>query len=322
MKKNILFITLLIIPTIIYCQATSKSDHLVNYKLEIIDTSNTDYIKAIELINKGLEKSDMGDYLGAIKDFDSAIFYQPEMPAAYSNRGAAYYGNATGTENPFHYNQAYLDFCKSIELDSSNIDYYYNRGLACKDMNWTTEAISDFEYVVKMNPDFAFAYTYLGICYGQSNMMKKSLNAFNTAIKIDSTIAEFYYNRSVLYSNQGNNYLKTKDLKKVISINPLHSSANHNLGYAYKDGHQFEKAILHFTAALQGDPMNHKSRYQRAVCYEATGQYNEALEDLNYLIEIEPNEASLYVVRIRVYMGIGDKKKVKSDREILKKLQK
>ena len=44
---------------------------------------------ATEYYNRGVEKSDLKDYTGAITDYNKAIQLKPDYAAAYNNRGAA-----------------------------------------------------------------------------------------------------------------------------------------------------------------------------------------------------------------------------------------
>jgi len=96
---------------------------------------------AVFYYNRGVDKSDVGDYKGALFDYNKAIEMNPEFVDAYYNRGTLkgrylkdYYG-------------AISDFNRAIELDPSRLDIrevYNNRGMtklvgfsdrkgACKD---------------------------------------------------------------------------------------------------------------------------------------------------------------------------------------------
>ncbi len=53
---------------------------------------------------------------------------------------------------------------KSISLDSSNYEAFYNRGLGKLLLQDNDKAIEDFEKVIALNGDFGEAYFSIGLC--------------------------------------------------------------------------------------------------------------------------------------------------------------
>ena len=76
-----------------------------------------------EFINSGVAKNDLGNYIGAISDFNKAIEINPNYAEAYYNRGVAkdYLGDYKGV---------FVDFNKTIEINTKYAEAYYNRGVA------------------------------------------------------------------------------------------------------------------------------------------------------------------------------------------------
>ena len=61
-------------------------------------------------MNRGLAKTFLKEYEGAIKDYDKAIELDPNFAPAYHNRGIAKYELK-------QYSEAIADYDKAIELD-------------------------------------------------------------------------------------------------------------------------------------------------------------------------------------------------------------
>ena len=90
-----------------------------------------DYDRAIEINpqhanaynNRGIAKNKMGDYEGAIADYDRAIEINPQYTIAYNNRG--------NTKNDMgDYEGAIADYDRALNIDPKYINAIHNRGVA------------------------------------------------------------------------------------------------------------------------------------------------------------------------------------------------
>ena len=91
-------------------------------------------------------KSSLGDYAGAIADYDKAIELDPEYAAAFSNRGDA-------KSNLGDYAGAIADFDKAIELDPKDATAYRHRGLAKIRWGQKDSGCLDFSKAVELGFD-------------------------------------------------------------------------------------------------------------------------------------------------------------------------
>lgn len=88
--------------------------------------------------NRGNDRSNLGDFAGAIVDYTQAIQINPHLTDAYYNRGNACYdiGNLA---------QAIEDYTQVIKIDPNRGDAYYNRGNVCSELKDKQGAIADFQ---------------------------------------------------------------------------------------------------------------------------------------------------------------------------------
>ena len=144
-----------------------------------------DYSKAIELLpnclefyfNRGVINLDLCKYEEAIIDFDKVIELDPNNTNAYNNRGLAKvscdkYGqeeelifeeNVEGVLGSLsrlvnRYVEAIADYSKAIELDSNNLYFYENRGIAYLGLSEYENALSDFNKLLELDPNNIKAY--------------------------------------------------------------------------------------------------------------------------------------------------------------------
>ena len=66
---------------------------------------------------------------------------------------------------------------------------------------------------------------------------------------------------------------------------------------AYEKKREYDRAIADFSAALKIDPQDANALANRAGVHEKTGKLNDALNDLNKAIELQPGEGSLWNAR-------------------------
>lgn len=71
---------------------------------------------------KGLEKIQKGDFVGAIKHFDSTLAFDPEFAAAWCDKGVAFNNMGDNME-------ALKCYEKAIELDPSFLRAWYNKSV-------------------------------------------------------------------------------------------------------------------------------------------------------------------------------------------------
>lgn len=119
--------------------------------LNVNSQSGEDYYKG------GLKKSAMGDYTGAIAEFDKAIQINPYYALAYYNRGLA--KNSLG-----YYDEAIADIDKSIELKAGSPKTFMSRGIIKFNKHDFESALKDFNSLLTLDASNATAYYYLGYC--------------------------------------------------------------------------------------------------------------------------------------------------------------
>ena len=68
---------------------------------------------------------------------------------------------------------------------------------------------------------------------------------------------------------------------------------------------QLQDAHTHFHAALEGDPSNYLTLYRRATVYLAQGRARAALEDLNRVLEIQPDFIQARAQKGNILMKLG-----------------
>jgi len=161
-----------------------------------------DYNKAIELdpkytyaySNRGELKHALKDYRGAIQDYNKALELNPKFVPAYSNRGSA-------KVELKDYRGAIQDYNKAIELDPNYTNAYSNRGIAKSKLGDYSGAIHDYNKAIELDPKYTYAYFIRGITKDDLKDYRGAIQDYNKAIELDPNDADAYYNRGIAKSS-------------------------------------------------------------------------------------------------------------------------
>ena len=79
------------------------------------------------------------------------------------------------------YESAIKDYTKAIELNPTNVEYYFLRGEANSDLNHYLSAAEDYSKIIELEPDNGNAYYNRGICHAQVELKENACYDFNQA---------------------------------------------------------------------------------------------------------------------------------------------
>ena len=147
--------------------------------------------------------------------------------------------------------------------------------------------------------------------------------------------AEQNFTKGVEYAAEGNFKKATKELEKVLRVEPTHKSAKRFLiiikdvneqkiqtktavsffkGATYALKGQWDEAIGEYTKAMEIEPTYAMPYISRGNAYVYKDQYDQAIIDFNKAIEVNPKFVKAYTDRGLVHMEqLGNKQKACSD---------
>ena len=251
----------------------------------------------------------------------------------YNELGVAYYELED-------YNNGLINFSKAIELDMRELHIpYYNSGLCHSKLGDSDQAIFNYESAIKADSTYGLAYNGLGIEYQNLGNDLKAIEILSQAIASipEDDLHYPYNNRALSYRNIGEYEKAIQDFESAIEANPDFFKAYDNLadlyntylydddnalkvynnliaqdpsniqtrnarGKLYNDLGEYEKALQDFSFVLDLYPNFSSSYYNRAITYEAIGEYNRAILDLRRYLELEPDDASVFNRRGNIYL--------------------
>lgn len=143
-----------------------KQDENGNYKEAIVSFTNSynlsireknKQIESLSLANRGMAKSEIKDFLGAIDDYDKFILIDNKNPNIHFLKSLC-------LMEIKNYENALATISLAIELDKSNYDYYLFRASMKDEIKDYKGAISDCIKATNLNLKDGFCYAIMGSC--------------------------------------------------------------------------------------------------------------------------------------------------------------
>lgn len=219
-----------------YSRAIRYLDSAVN-----INDQEPDY-----LINRGWAKEESGDYNGALLDYRHALQLDPDNALAKRNistvtERAEQTSSTPSTPDPLlneaidsnpHLPYAFAaraykrsqqkdwkgaidDYSQAIKIDSTNKDYYYNRGIVKENINDWNGALYDYIKAISLQEDFVKAWVNHGKVLMKLNRADEAIEDYTVAITYHPDYAIAYYNRALAYYKLKNRAEACKDLSEA-----------------------------------------------------------------------------------------------------------
>ncbi|MFZ4400039.1 MAG: tetratricopeptide repeat protein [Bacteroidales bacterium] len=343
-------------------QSQFIKDNLIQKAEDEILKSN--YTSAILLLNKeidknpanhftyflrGLSKKELGDNIGAFKDFSTTIQLHPGYSKAY------YYRCIQKIDFKDFYS-ALSDINKAISYNVTNSDFYVARGYVYNVLKDTTNAMHDFKTAIFLNGENGNAYLNKSLLEADMKNFEKALISINKSISIspfnlnafiirgfieqnnkdtlaakddyefvitkDSTHILAYYNLALYYHKLKNYEKAMNNYNKVIYLNPYYSECYYNRAALFADKEKYVEALNDYNHVVKINPFNIYAYYNRAIVKQFLSDFRGALDDFSKVIELYPKYQKAYVLRSNIFMQLKKYKEADNDRKVASYLYK
>ena len=126
------------------------------------------------------------------------------------------------------------------------------------------KAIEQFEQAIKLDPNFAPAYTGLADAYSLGegfffppSVFPKAKAALEKALQLDETSAEAYTSLGLFKYEVDYDWAGAEiDLRRAIALNPSYAEAHHQLGWVLALTARQDDALVEFNRATELDPLS------------------------------------------------------------------
>lgn len=106
-----------------------------------------------------------------------------------------------------------------------------------------------------------------------------------------SRTVEEHFHRGVSFKIDGNYADAERELKEVLTEEPGHAAARHQLGLVYGFICLFDESLEELRQAVGLDPANLAARNDLALTYTMLGMTDEAKIEFETVLEMDPSDA-------------------------------
>lgn len=231
----------------------------------------TDSQKALILLREGKSFFDAGDVRGALDCFNEGISYNPNV-TLFNQRAACHKALEM-------FSEAYFDYSFNIRIEPDIGQHYCNRALCSARMKKLGLALEDMALAILYDPSSAHYYARATI-YGDFGRFEEALADYTSALNEEGgNLSEFrmkcLYRRALTCFDMAKYDDVVKDAREVLMLDANNIPVRALLGRTFKQ----------------------------------LSEYQQAEEQLNHAIALDPHQASLYTERgdIRFRTGLRNK---------------
>ncbi|WP_159520145.1 tetratricopeptide repeat protein [Sunxiuqinia indica] len=210
---------------------------------------------------RAVAKHQLEDFRGAIRDYDKAIDIKPYYPDAFMHRGLAYLELK-------EYDKALEDYDKALELDPNNEAIYNNRGIAKLSLKDVDGAIADYDKALKINPNFINAFVNRSNANILKGDIREGIRDLNRAIIIRPHYANAYLLRGLARFGLEDYAAALRDFDQTIKLDPQNAYAYNNRGIVKQKLEDYQGAIMDYDLALEINPTLPNAYFNRGIAKE------------------------------------------------------
>ncbi len=224
---------------------------------------------------------------------DSERLYQHTLAITENNYLAhSNLGAALGEKGQI--TEAISQFQEAIRLQPDFPDARYDLGVALGKQGRTAEAIGQFREVIRLIPDYADAHDNLGSALEKESQIAEAISQFQEAIRLKPDFADAHYDLGTALEKEGQIAEAISQFQEAIRLKPDYADAHYDLGTALDKQGQIAEAISQFQEAIRLKPDDADAHNDLGVALGEKGQIAEAISQFQEAIRLKPEDADAH----------------------------
>ncbi|KAI9489583.1 hypothetical protein BDB00DRAFT_842592 [Zychaea mexicana] len=207
------------------------------------------------------------------------------------------------------YDKAIQYICQAIDLAEEDVaDYYYRLGRVYWAIGGenTSQGFKYFMQAVKLDPEFASGFTYIGHYYREvKNDHMRAKKCYQKAFMLDTldTDAAFHLSNYYIKDTEANEAEAV--FKQITELVPKTGWAWRRLGYSMIISNQYAEAITCFQKALRCDTSDLRCWEGLAEAYAHEGRFVAAIKAFGRATDLDPSSVHANYEKALVKQKIG-----------------
>lgn len=187
------------------------------------------------------------------------------------------------------YDKTMFNVNEALKIDKINPTAYYLRGWTLKEKGDTIHAVQSYKKAIELKPDYEQPFEELGLLYALKGD-RLAIDYLNSTININPKNLNAMYALGLFYQEHGMIQKALDTYQNILTIDPKHADALHNVGYInLVEKKSYQDALTLFTKAIEVDTNFFEAYFNRGITYEKLNDSKKAQQDFKKVLEIQPN---------------------------------
>ncbi len=217
------------------------------------------------------------------------------------NDGSLYLKRAEVKRDRDDYQGALYDIDRALRTDSLEGSYLMFKADLFKLSGQRASHKKYLEEILEKNPDVLDAYYELGYLYLIAENYEKTYELANSALKIDVNYAPSYFLKGLAYKYEENLKMAVSSFQTAIEQDVDYYDGYVELGLLYALAED-DLALAYYDNAIAIDSSRIDALYNKGLYLQNKGEFREALNCYETIIEHNPNFSNAYYNRGFVYL--------------------
>ena len=182
---------------------------------------------------------------------------------------------------------------------------YIKRGQLYFQLHEFNKAINDFNTALSIDDSLQQAYFERGMALARNGQIEEGIKDLTYFIKYNPNSSLAYTKRGVRYIWAGKLNSAKKDLLHAVKLDKSNSEAHDDLGVIYAQQKDFDNALKHFSLAIQYDPSYQKAYHNLAMGYILTNAPQQALIAINKALILDNDSRNSLMLKSEILYALG-----------------
>ena len=190
-------------------------------------------------------------------------------------------------------------FNRAIEQEPQRSEHFFAKGLLLANQKQYVEAEDTIRSGIKVSPDSAVGYYYLGRIGVEARDFDKATTHFEQAVTLNPAFEPAYVALGSVYEAKQDRGKAIDIYRRYLQgVNPKNREIRHHLIRLQVSAKQYDEALRELQEMLAEDPSDLDAQLRMGLVYGEQKNYPKAIQQLNQILTVRPTE-----LKVRDYLG-------------------
>jgi tetratricopeptide (TPR) repeat protein len=211
------------------------------------------------------------------------------------------------------YINAIKKYSKALEYKADDInpyklaDVYIYRAFCRFSLLNSESALADLDLALKIKPEYSRIYQLKSSIYFSIKDLNKSIEWCDKGLAIKPNDDELSARKAKSLTGLKKYDESNKVYTELISENPKNVTAFKMIGNNYQMKKNWDSAQVYFSMAIQLNPLDFESFYDRGICNAEKKDFVAALKDIEHAMQLDSNERYVGYNNIAYFIKLEEK---------------